>query len=102
MPEQSANKFVVVTQTVAVPGTAVQVAQNFAISGLPIVVTGRYTNTGNMYVGRTALLAQGATTREVIAPGRSADFWVDSSDRLFVDSDNSVDSLEIRIPMSAG
>ena len=90
---------VVLRQTVTTPGTAQQVTAHVVPDGLAVKVTARPSNTGNFYVAFSAAAAQSSTgAREVFSFGRSSDFYVDDSSRLWVDADNSSDILEIRIP----
>lgn len=88
---------VVLNKTVASPGTAEQLPAHVVPEGLAVVVTARASNTGKMYVGLTQAAAQSGA-RHVFEFGRSKEFFVDDSSRLWVDSDNSSDVLEVFIP----
>lgn len=93
----NANQIVVLNVAVASPGTAEQVTQHYVPDGIAVIVTARITNVDNMYVAMSAAAAQSGA-REIFARGRSAEFWIDDTSRLWVDSDNTGNRLEIRIP----
>ena len=96
MAQPNANLPTVLAQTITVPGTAQQLATHAVIDGLDVIVTARLTNTQNMYVGTSQANAQSGP-REVFSRGRSASYQIDNTDRLWVDSDNATDALEVRI-----
>ena len=96
----NANSFTILNVGITAPGTAEQVAQHYVPDGIAVIVTARITNTDNMYVAMSQAAAQSGA-REVFARGRSAEFWIDDTSRLWVDADNTGNRLEIRIPKDA-
>ena len=101
----SATSWQVVVVGVAVPGTAEQVASHRVPEGMVIGVTARDNNTGNMYIAETQVRAQTAANRKRLSPGQSTTLYIDDTNRIWVDSDNANDRLEIvpqKIPSTGG
>lgn len=93
----NANEFFYVVKGVSAPGTAEQVATHQIPDGLTVTVTARRTNTQRMYLGDTKARAEASSTRKSLEPGQSTELRIDSTSRIWIDSDNSSDRCEITV-----
>ena len=101
MPRFNSNAPVMLNVTIAVPGTAEQLASHFIPDGLSVVIKADIENDGNIYWGYTQAGAQG-TARETLVSGQdSAPLYIDDLSRIWMDAENATDTAEINI-MKAG
>ena len=85
------------TYTVTAPGTAQQFPDTKIPDGFKTVFKNRLAATGNFYLGDTKANAQDATARKTLEPGESITVEIDNLNRLWRDSDNSTDRIEITL-----
>jgi hypothetical protein len=96
MPRFNANSGVIINKTIAVPGTAEQLAQHFIPDGLSVQLKADIDNTGNVFIGFSQAGAQG-TARIQLISGESITLNIDSLDRIWMDADGASDKLDITI-----
>lgn len=93
----NANEFFILVVGVTTPGTAEQVTAYQVPDGLPVTVTARRSNTGTMYIADSQANAQATGNRKALIPGQSLELFIDNTNRIWRDADNSTDRLEITV-----
>ena len=94
--DPTANTFQFLNKSVTTPGTATALTEYLVPDGFVVVLTARRSNTQSMFIAETAAKAQSGA-RKVLVPGQSITMHIDKTSRIFVDSENSNDVLEVQI-----
>jgi len=85
-----------IRKTVSSPGTAEQLASVTLGDGFPATFKNRLSNTGNVYLAKTAAAAQSSSgVRRVLEPGESVEWAIQNLNQIYVDADDSTSVLEI-------